>query len=178
MSKLLENNKQMIHVASEVVVLLGITYYFSSKNKKLVDQLDDLSQRVEEQEEIIQKHIELFKQQDAMIRQLATMCQQPQQQSQQQQSQQQQSQRLPVNEKSLDHKTRKISKKKEEQLRQEQNKKQEKSKVRFSAPLNDGNVIVENMESDNQSSEEDDSDLDQEIREELDELSDGSKKKD
>jgi uncharacterized coiled-coil protein SlyX len=49
------NNKQFIHIATEVVVLIGISFYFSSKNKKLSGHIEELSQRIEEQEDIIQK---------------------------------------------------------------------------------------------------------------------------
>ena len=63
MSKLLEN-KQIIHIATEIVILISITIYFSSKNKKLLGYIEDLSSRVEQQEEIIQKH-------EIIIRQLA-----------------------------------------------------------------------------------------------------------
>jgi phosphopantetheine adenylyltransferase len=61
MSKLLEN-KQIIHIAAEIVVLVGITFYFSSKNKKLSDHIEDLSQRLEEQEDLIQKHEQIIRQ--------------------------------------------------------------------------------------------------------------------
>lgn len=61
MSKLLEN-KQIIHIAAEIVVLIGITFYFSSKNKKLSDHIEDLSQRLEEQEDLIQKHEQIIRQ--------------------------------------------------------------------------------------------------------------------
>lgn len=47
-------NKDIIHIASEVVVLLGVVFYFSSKNKKLLDDMNALSDRVEEQEKQIQ----------------------------------------------------------------------------------------------------------------------------
>jgi len=60
MSKLLEN-KQIIHVASEIVVLTGITFYFSQKNKKLVGHIEDLSERLEEQEDLIQKHEQVIR---------------------------------------------------------------------------------------------------------------------
>lgn len=53
-SKFLEN-KQMIHIASEVVVLMGLTFYFSSKNKKLMGHIEELAQKVEAQEDQIQK---------------------------------------------------------------------------------------------------------------------------
>ena len=55
MSKILEN-KQIIHIATEIVALMGIIFYFSSKNKKLLSHIEDLSQRLEEQEDLIQKH--------------------------------------------------------------------------------------------------------------------------
>ena len=61
MSKLLEN-KQIIHIATEVVVLIGLTFYFSSKNKKLMEHIEDLSQRLEDQEDLIQKHEQIIRQ--------------------------------------------------------------------------------------------------------------------
>jgi len=53
-SKLFDN-KQLVHIGSEIVVLLGLTFYFSSKNKKLSGHIDELAQRLEEQEDHIQK---------------------------------------------------------------------------------------------------------------------------
>jgi hypothetical protein len=61
MSKLLEN-KQIIHIAAEILVLVGITFYFSSKNKKLSEHIEDLSQRLEDQEDLIQKHEQIIRQ--------------------------------------------------------------------------------------------------------------------
>ena len=52
----------MIHVVSEVVVLVGLTFYFNQKNKKLVAHIEDLAQRVEEQEDLLQKHDQIIKQ--------------------------------------------------------------------------------------------------------------------
>ena len=49
------SNKNYLHVCLEVVALLGLTVYFSSKNKKLVGHIEELSQKIEEQEEQIQK---------------------------------------------------------------------------------------------------------------------------
>jgi hypothetical protein len=60
MSTLLEN-KQMIHVASEIVVLTGLTFYFSQKNKKLTGHIEDLAERIEEQEDLIQKHEQVIR---------------------------------------------------------------------------------------------------------------------
>jgi hypothetical protein len=69
MSKLLEN-KQMVHIASEIVVLLGLTFYFNQKNKKMMGHIEDLAQRVEEQEDLLQKH-------EQIIRKLVDFINQP-----------------------------------------------------------------------------------------------------
>ena len=61
MSKLLEN-KQIIHIVTEIIAAIVIIFYFSSKNKKLLGHIEDLSQRLEEQEDIIQKHELIIKQ--------------------------------------------------------------------------------------------------------------------
>lgn len=54
--------KDIIHIATEVVILSGITFYFCSKNKKLSAHIEELSKRLEEQEDIIQKHEKLITQ--------------------------------------------------------------------------------------------------------------------
>lgn len=61
MSKFFEN-KQIIHIITEIVILIGITLYFSSKNKKLYEHIEDLSQRLEDQEDLIQKHEQIIRQ--------------------------------------------------------------------------------------------------------------------
>lgn len=55
MSKLLDN-KQMIHIAAEIVILIGVTFYFSQKNRKLMVHIEDLTLRLEEQDELLQNH--------------------------------------------------------------------------------------------------------------------------
>jgi hypothetical protein len=60
MSKLMENKQQMIHIASEIIVLIGLTFYFNQKNKKLLGHIEDLAQRIEEQEDILQKHEQML----------------------------------------------------------------------------------------------------------------------
>ena len=60
MSKLIEN-KHMIHIASEIIVLLGLTFYFNQKNKKIMGHIQDLSQRIEEQEDLLQKHEQVIR---------------------------------------------------------------------------------------------------------------------
>jgi hypothetical protein len=53
--KLLIENTQLIHIVSEIVVLFGVTFYFSSKNKKIMSHIEELAQRLEDQEDHIQK---------------------------------------------------------------------------------------------------------------------------
>jgi hypothetical protein len=60
MSKLKEN-KQMIHIASEIVALVGLTFYFNQKNKKLMGHIENLAQKIEEQEDLLQKHEHIIK---------------------------------------------------------------------------------------------------------------------
>lgn len=52
----------MVHIVSEVVVLVGLTFYFNQKNKKLMAHIEDLAQRIEEQEDLLQKHDQIIKQ--------------------------------------------------------------------------------------------------------------------
>lgn len=61
MSKILEN-KQIIHIVSEVVILSGITFYFVSQNKKLQTQINELSGKLDEYEEMYQNHEQVIRQ--------------------------------------------------------------------------------------------------------------------
>lgn len=61
MPKLLDN-KQIIHIVSEIVILIALTFYFSSKNKTLMSHIEELAQRLEEQENQIQKQNQLIQQ--------------------------------------------------------------------------------------------------------------------
>lgn len=61
MSKIFDK-KQMVHITAEIVVLLGVVFYFSNKNKKLMVHIEDLTQRLEEHEETVQKHDEILSQ--------------------------------------------------------------------------------------------------------------------
>jgi hypothetical protein len=55
MSKLLEN-KQIIHVGAEIVALAGLTFYFSTQNKKLLGHISAIAQQLEEQKRIVNNH--------------------------------------------------------------------------------------------------------------------------
>ena len=54
MSKLLEN-KQVIHIVSEIVAIVGITFYFSQQNRQLRKNMEDLAYRVQSLEDAIKK---------------------------------------------------------------------------------------------------------------------------
>ena len=60
MSKIFEN-KQVIHIVSEVIVLTGIIYYFSYKNKKLMTCIQELTDRLNTQEDMIKKQNQIIK---------------------------------------------------------------------------------------------------------------------
>lgn len=60
MSKFLEN-KQLVHIASEVVVLVGLVVYINQKHKKVMKHIEDMVQKIEDQEDMIQKHEEIIK---------------------------------------------------------------------------------------------------------------------
>ena len=69
MSQILEN-KQMVHIASEIIALIGLTFYFNQKNKKLMNHIEDLAQRIEEQEDLLQKHENIIKKLVASVNEL------------------------------------------------------------------------------------------------------------
>lgn len=77
MSKIFEN-KQLIHIATEVVILVALVYYFNQKNRKLLNIVEDLAQRVEEQEDLIQKHEEIIKKMVDTLNKLSTYSPQSQ----------------------------------------------------------------------------------------------------
>ena len=61
MTNVLEQ-KQIIHIVVEIVVLTGVSFYFASKNKQLSSSIQALSKKLEEQEEIIQRHEQILMQ--------------------------------------------------------------------------------------------------------------------
>jgi hypothetical protein len=69
MSKLLDN-KQIIHIVSEIIIIVGIVFYFTQKNKKLMNHINDLTQRIEEQEDILQKHEQMITKLSSMVEEL------------------------------------------------------------------------------------------------------------
>lgn len=50
------NTSQVIHIVTEMIAILSITTYFMHENKKLTGKINSLSEKVEEQDEKLQKH--------------------------------------------------------------------------------------------------------------------------
>ena len=59
MLKYLEN-KQTVHIVAEIVVLLGLVFYFNSKVKRLSKYIEDISFRLEQQEDEIAKNTQMI----------------------------------------------------------------------------------------------------------------------
>lgn len=49
------SNGQLIHFGVEAVLLICVVFYFSSKNKKLANQIEELSARIEDQKDHIKE---------------------------------------------------------------------------------------------------------------------------
>ena len=73
------DKKHLIHIVSEIIVFIGIIFYFNQKHKKTLNIIEYLAQKVEEQDELLQKHEEVIKKIVAHINQQspAPMTQQP-----------------------------------------------------------------------------------------------------
>lgn len=74
MSYLTNNKIQLVHIASDIVVVSAMAIYFVKKNKSLVNTINELTKRVEEQNEILQKHEQMLK---AILLQKQFAVQQP-----------------------------------------------------------------------------------------------------
>ena len=64
------DNKQLIHIAAESVLLVLMLFYFSLQNKKLKVGLNTCTKRVKEQEIILQTHDKVLKNHDMILRNL------------------------------------------------------------------------------------------------------------
>jgi hypothetical protein len=156
MSKIMEN-KQIIHIASEIVAFASLIYYFNQKNKKLLSHIQDLSQKMEEQAELLQKHEEVITKMTVFINQ--------------------QKINSTLN---LSSETDSFNKKEQSKNRKKEPIKVVKSepiKVSFKEDLPKQNNIIQRIEeisseseSESESGSESESDLDLELSEELKEL--------
>ena len=54
------DNKQIIHIATEVITIIGLTIYFSRQNKILRESIEVLTNNYNEQTEIIKKHEDMI----------------------------------------------------------------------------------------------------------------------
>ena len=61
------DTKQIIHIASEVVIMSSITAFFLNKTNKLSDQIEELSCRIQEQNNVIQQQNEIIQKHDNLI---------------------------------------------------------------------------------------------------------------
>ena len=163
MAKLIEN-KQMIHIASEIVVVIGLTFYFNQKNKKLMSHIEDLSQRIEEQEDLLQKHEQVIKKMGDFIIQYQSQFKQQQRQSDYYPPPQQVQTKNKNNEKEI--KTKSIL------AKPVLSKSEQKVSFKEDNPrkLNPTQPPKEEKEEEEEEEEEEDSDLDAELSEELKEL--------
>lgn len=68
------DKKDMVHIGIEAVAFLGMAYYFSGQNKKLLSYIEDLAQKLEEKDEAITKLEENQKQLSLQLNQLSQYC--------------------------------------------------------------------------------------------------------
>ena len=61
------DTKQIIHIASEVVIIGSLTAFFINKTSKLSEQIDELSLKIQEQNNIIQQQNEIIQKHDNLI---------------------------------------------------------------------------------------------------------------
>ena len=63
MSKVITENKfQLIHIASEIFLILGIVIYFSKKNKLITNNINTLTNRLKSLEEHLEEQKRIIKQ--------------------------------------------------------------------------------------------------------------------
>lgn len=54
------DTKQILHIVTELIVIVGISIYFVNKNKILSDHIEELELKIKQQEEILQNHDNLI----------------------------------------------------------------------------------------------------------------------
>lgn len=59
MSKLVEH-KEIIHIGTEIVLMAGLSYYFHSKTKKLSSRLEELEKQLAENKATIANHAQVI----------------------------------------------------------------------------------------------------------------------
>jgi hypothetical protein len=61
------DTKQIIHIASEVVIIGGITAFFVNKTNNLSEQIEELSCKLQQQNDVIQQQNEIIQNHDNLI---------------------------------------------------------------------------------------------------------------
>lgn len=77
-SKMMENKYTIIHIACEIVVVLGLVFYFNSKNKKVLGYIEELVSKIDELEELSLGLEKAIKTQDTHILNLTKQLQEVQ----------------------------------------------------------------------------------------------------
>lgn len=54
--KALLENKLVLHIVGEAIVFIAVIFYFSQRHKRVMNHINDLVQRIEEQEDMLHKH--------------------------------------------------------------------------------------------------------------------------
>ena len=70
-------NKNLLIVALQVILIIGLVIYFNKKNNTLLIHIQDLSQRVDEQEDLLQKHEDIIKKLVVTINKLVQVAPSP-----------------------------------------------------------------------------------------------------
>lgn len=63
------DKNQIIHIASEAVVISGLTIYFQLKTNSLLTKIEELQNRIDSQDELIKEFINRFTKQEYQVRQ-------------------------------------------------------------------------------------------------------------
>lgn len=177
-------NKQIIQIAAEVVIIVALFFYFNHKHKRLMNHIEDLAQRLEEQDEMIKKHEQIIKQLVEHINRISQIPPQntysqtpprvivpkPQNKNIKQSSAVSRSKRITE----IDQKEHT-----EPPMQKPTPSNNKSSKVSFTNPKNSVRPYeqIEDIEEDDDDFDDDDEDLDEELAEELGDLEEISLKK-
>lgn len=89
------DTKQILHIITEIIVVVSITIYFVNKNNQLLNHIEELEAKIKQQEEILQNHDNLILKIMNTVNMLSQQQYIQQPQVQQPQVQQPQVQQLP-----------------------------------------------------------------------------------
>lgn len=69
----LGENRVMLHIISEVIILVSVIFYFNQKFRKLNGYIEDITERLEEHERIIEDNTRVIKKQNEIIQMMQTI---------------------------------------------------------------------------------------------------------